>query len=107
MKVYVSGPMTGYPGWNIPAFNAAAFRLRQLGHDVLNPADGGADNTGKKTWADYLREDIVLVAQADAVAVLPGWQESRGAALEVHIAHALGMTVLPIDQWGRALDGAS
>lgn len=97
MKVYISGPMTGYHDFNVPAFNAAAFRLRQLGHDVLNPADGGTD--AGKTWADYLRDDIALVVQADAVAVLRGWQESRGASLEVHIAHALGMTVLPIERW--------
>ncbi|MDM8086331.1 DUF4406 domain-containing protein [Cellulomonas cellasea] len=100
MRVYISGPMTGYPGWNFPAFNAAEERLRTLGHDVLNPADGGADEA--KTWADYLREDIGLVVTADAIAVLPGWQESRGACLEVHVAHQLGMTVLPIDRWEAA-----
>ena len=99
MKIYISGPMTGYPEWNVPAFNAAAARLSNLGHEVLNPADGGTD--AAKSWSDYLREDIALVVQADAVAVLDGWQESRGASLEVHVAHALGMTVLPIDRWVR------
>ena len=97
MKVYVSGPMTGYPDFNIPAFNAAAAHLRALGYEVLNPVDGGADEA--KSWSDYLRDDIVLIAQSDAIAVLPGWEMSRGARLEVHIAHQLGMTVLPLDRW--------
>jgi hypothetical protein len=100
MKVYVSGPMTGYPDWNIPAFDVAATHLRTLGYEVLNPADAGADPG--KTWDEYLRDDIVLVAQADAIAVLPGWELSRGARLEVHIGHALRMPVLPLDQWRAA-----
>jgi len=97
MKIYISGPMTGYPGFNIPAFKDAERALRALGHEVLNPARQGADPA--KTWADYLRADLLDVVAADAVALLPGWEASRGARLEVHVAHALGMTTLPIERW--------
>ena len=98
MRVYISGPMTGYPAFNYGAFNAAEKVLADLGHEPLNPAR----HPVQESWSDYLRLDLVDVVRADAVAVLPGWEASRGAALEVHVAHALGMTVLPIDQWGGA-----
>ena len=98
MKVYISGPMTGYPDFNYPAFHAAEQHLADLGHEPLNPAR----HPKQETWADYLRLDLVDVLAADAVAVLPGWECSRGAVLEVHVAHALGMAVLPIERWGAA-----
>lgn len=37
MRIYISGPMTGRPGLNRPAFDAGAERLREQGHFVINP----------------------------------------------------------------------
>lgn len=96
-RLYISGPMTGIPEWNFPAFNAAADRLRGLGFDVVNPADGGAEEG--KAWEAYLREDLRLLLDCDAVATLPGWRNSRGARLEVHVAESLGMDVRLVDDW--------
>lgn len=39
MRIYVSGPMTGVPDHNRPAFDAAAKRLREQGHFVINPVE--------------------------------------------------------------------
>lgn len=39
MRWYVSGPMTGLPLLNFPAFHAAAAKLRAQGHEVINPAE--------------------------------------------------------------------
>ena len=99
MRVYISGPMTGYPEYNHPAFHAAEADLTALGYDVLNPARHPV--ASGMTWADYLRADLADVILADAVALLPGWEASRGARLEVHVAHALGMSTLPIAQFSR------
>ena len=98
MRVYISGPMTGYADFNYPAFRAAETYLHSLGHDTANPAR----HPEQDTWAAYLRLDLADVLRCDAVAVLPGWQTSRGAVLEVHVAHALGMTVLPVEMFGGA-----
>lgn len=100
MRVYISGPMTGYPDLNRAAFRAAACRLRDLGHVPVDPSTA-PEITGA-TWADYMRADIAEMVTCEAVAVLPGWEASRGAVLEVHIAHALGMAVLPIGLWRAA-----
>lgn len=91
MKVYLSGPMTGLPDFNRPAFVDAERLLSCYGVDVLNPARHGFDPA--KTWADYMRLALLDVAACDAVALLPGWERSRGAQLEVHVASSLGIPV--------------
>ena len=91
-RVYVSGPMTGLPDLNFPAFNAAAKMLRDLGHTVFNPAEVG--EVPGLQWADYMRKDIRLLMECDTIWMLPGWLQSRGARLELYIAAELGMEVL-------------
>jgi hypothetical protein len=38
MKIYIAGPMTGYPDYNRTAFFSKAKELMEEGHIVLNPA---------------------------------------------------------------------
>jgi len=92
MRVYISGPMTGYPDYNRPAFQNAARNLRLAGHDPIDPSR----HPEQPSWADYMRLDLADLVEADAVALLPGWEASRGARLEVDVAHALGITTSPI-----------
>lgn len=99
--VYVSGPMTGYEQFNHPAFTAACVELRGRGITVVSPHEVG--ETPGLTWADYIRKDLALLATARSVVVLDGWECSRGAQLEVHIAHALGMPVVPLTVWRSGL----
>lgn len=103
MKIYIAGPMTGIQDWNYPAFFQAEATLRLRGHDPINPArtDGetladalthaGSPDAPKHPWSYYLRRDINHVAEADAICLLPGWQKSKGARLEVTLATALGL----------------
>jgi hypothetical protein len=97
MKVYIAGPMTGYFRFNYPAFNAAQADLEERGHEVLSPAVH--DLTVPKPWDFYMRHAIGLLIQADAIALLPGWDNSRGATLEHIIGGALGMDIRPIEEW--------
>lgn len=97
--VYVAGPMTGIADFNFPAFNAAADRLLNNGYEVINPADNDNGDpeqarTSGTPWEDYMRKDIADLIEADAIAVLPGWQNSKGASLEVTVAAALDMPIL-------------
>lgn len=105
--LYVAGPMTGLPDFNYPAFNTAAHTLRAAGYDVLNPTQGRATPTEDEdgmTWADYMRLALVLVTQSDGIALLPDWQNSRGARLEVDVARALGMQVRMLKDWPQLRD---
>lgn len=114
MKIYVAGPMRGYPEFNFPAFFAAAARLRADGHEVFNPAEKDIEKHG----ADFAkgnhegREDIAasqhgfslrqalgadlawICAEADAVAMLHGWRQSKGACAEYATAVALGLELI-------------
>jgi hypothetical protein len=91
MTVYLSGPMTGLPLFNVPAFNAAAAELRARGFEVVNPAELDLADTAPMAWADYLRRDIPQLCRCDTIALLPGWEASKGARLEAHIAAELDM----------------
>lgn len=91
-RIYISGPITGMPGKNALAFDAASLRLLSLGYDVVNPIDLCPDPDA--TWAECMRIDIAALVTCNAVALLPGWQQSRGAQLEAHIARQLGMRVM-------------
>ena len=85
--------MTGHSDHNYPAFHVAAQRLRDAGWDVTNPAEnfGGRMDLPRE---DYLRTDVALLVHCEAIAMLPGWQESSGAKLEYLLAREFGMVVL-------------
>lgn len=94
IKAYISGPITGKPDGNKPAFAAAAKTLRADGWLVVNPHDVNAKHPG--VWESHMRADIQALMKCDYVRLLPGWSRSRGARLEVAIANALGIPVDPL-----------
>ncbi|CAE6905944.1 MULTISPECIES: DUF4406 domain-containing protein [Pseudomonas] len=89
-RIYLSGPMTGCPDFNYPAFHAEADRLRSLGFDVESPAE----NPPQESWEEYLRWGLAQMLTCDSVALLPGWGISKGAQLEVSVAEKLKMTIV-------------
>lgn len=91
-RLYLSGPMSGIAEHNFPAFNAEAARLRSLGFDVVNPVDVNPDPG--MTWEACLRRDLAEMLTCDAIALLPGWQNSRGAQLEQYVAHRVGIGIV-------------
>ena len=102
MRLYIAGPMTGLPEFNYPAFHVAAEQLGVAGYDVLNPADiDKAHNSdgAKQAWDWYMRHALRMVLDADGIALLYGWQNSRGAALEYKVGCALQLDVRLLSQW--------
>ena len=110
-KLYLAGPMSGIAQFNYPLFLKAAEELREKGWEVLCPAEMDDDHVReaamsceegsfaefdaklaelgheKETWGDFLSRDVKLVADdVDGVVVLPGWEVSRGARLELYVA---------------------
>lgn len=101
MRVYLAGPMRGYPRYNVDTFYAAAERLRADGHHVWSPAEHdvatGFDPDGPLdgfSLTEAMRWDIGRVLRAEAVVVLPGWRQSEGCGLEVAVARAVDTPVL-------------
>ena len=91
-RVYVAGPMTGIVDHNFPAFNEAAKWLRGQGLEVINPAEL---NVGLQAdWAACMKGDIPQLLTCDTVALLPGWERSRGAQVEARLAGDLGIRVM-------------
>lgn len=88
-RVYVAGPMRGYPDLNWPAFDNAKASLQALGYAVVSPADldraydGGADDSDQ---GPIVRRDIEALTTCDIIAMLPGWGRSIGARAEWAVA---------------------
>ena len=87
-KVYVAGPMSGYPELNYPAFHAAAERLRKMGFEVISPAELNPITT---PYREAMLNDIKGLCECDHILMLQGWHASKGATLERHIASVLGI----------------
>lgn len=90
-RIYVAGPMTGLPYLNHPQFHAAAAFLRARGWTVENPAESHAPV--RDTWEGWMRLALAKMLLCDYLLLLPGWEESRGACLELEVAQALDMVV--------------
>jgi hypothetical protein len=93
--IYISGPMSGLPANNVPAFNRAAKALRAKGYKVVNPAELD-EGEPCSDWTSCLRRDIRELSRCTDIALLPGWTESKGASLEVHIGKELGFTIADV-----------
>ena len=91
-RIYISGPITGMPELNFPAFHAEAARLRALGYDVVNPAELNPDPS--TSWHQCMRTDLKALLDCDIIAMLPQWQKSAGAHREMHIAHRVGIDIV-------------
>jgi hypothetical protein len=103
MRVYLSGPMRGLTDLNRPAFNLAAARLHARGHQVYNPVEEDTSDDIRINLADDLEW---ILARAEAVVVLDGWQNSRGACAEVFTAWAVSVPVVTLSDFlATGLDG--
>ncbi|NPT38564.1 DUF4406 domain-containing protein [Paraburkholderia xenovorans] len=93
MKLYLAGPMTGYPELNFPLFHAETARLRALGFQIVNPAELNEGNDGD--WLACMRVDIaaIMTEKCEGIALLPGWENSRGAPIEHRLIRDLGLRV--------------
>jgi len=115
MKVYLAGPMRGYPNFNFPAFDFAAAALRSQGHEVFSPAERDREAYGPEvennptgdeskgppglTIRDCMLADTDWICRhAEAIALLPGWEKSRGALAEKALGEAIGATIIILGQ---------
>ncbi len=121
MKIYIAGPMTGFDKFNFPMFDKWRDIYKEVGFEVFSPADHDRSllnkgvewvptekdaTEGWKSWSvpnaptlrDMLGADLAwIAANATHIAMLPGWENSKGANTEWHLAKTLGLEILYVD----------
>ena len=103
-RLYISGPITGVADGNRAAFSAAEAQLRAAGFVPINPRDNGLP--ADSTWHEHMRADLRLLLDCDGVALLDGWENSRGARVEFQLAAGIGMPRRMVAFWLEDADGA-
>ena len=103
--IYLAGPMTGKPHLNRAVFAEATGVLREMGAVVYNPAGtlmSELVEKGHKEASAAWRENVRFMANhCDAMVMLPGWEDSPGAALENELARTMGLTVMEYSEVGE------
>lgn len=90
MRIYLSGPITGYDiEERKRVFREACEMLQREGHDAVNPFDNGLDDT--QGYKEHMREDLKLLLSCDCIAFLPGWKWSNGCQVERTVAMECGI----------------
>jgi hypothetical protein len=103
--LYLAGPMRGIAFYNFPMFDRVAAALRDVGYEVINPADedrkeDNFDPTLEPKFANpaycfvqpgmdfsrIIRRCFEAVMRCDEIVLLPGWENSVGAIAELFIA---------------------
>ena len=96
MRVYIAGPMRGVDDFNRPAFDDAEALLRDLGHDVVNPCRLDEELGFFFKSDEEVTLDIAALYTCDRIAMLPGWEGSRGASLERQAARYVSIPAIKI-----------
>ena len=98
-KVFLSGPMTGYPGYNFQRFNLAEKQLADAGIECVNPVNICKKYKKEHVLADKAVFDKMITEQqeaerkCDAILLLDGWQMSKGVRLELKTALEMDMQI--------------
>jgi len=95
MKIYLSGSISKDPNY-VKKFGYYENELKHLG-DIVNPANH-SPFLGRKTWLCYMITSIRKLLSCDAIYMLPGWENSRGAKIERIVAKLVGIDVVRINR---------
>lgn len=106
MNLYEIGPVTSIENDNLPAFLAAKKALEAAGHRVDIPHGYvGPFPTWEEAMCASIRRMMAMWYKAMrdrcgfGLAMLDGWNDSRGAVIEYTLAQQLNITCKPWREW--------
>ena len=88
--IYIAGPMRGLPDLGRRAFMEAEEALRADGWTPINPARLPEDLPQEC----YMPICLAMLDQAETIGLLPGWENSAGAQIEIACGAETGKEVL-------------
>ena len=97
LRIYIAGPMSGYPDLNWKSFDIKDKELTEAGWEVVNPAKMDRDmglnpkELGEYDYEDAARRDIEALQTCDAIYLMAGFQFSKGACWERALAKHWGL----------------
>ena len=98
MRIYLSGKITGREKEDYTKqFARAESFYKTGGFDVINPVKIGEEilkQDPSATWNDFMKEDIQALKTCTHIALLEGWEESKGAKMEKAEAEKLGLEIM-------------
>lgn len=119
--VYIAGKMRSLYQFGFPLFDRAKADLIAQGYDVISPADLDRENgfdpvnlSPDYDWNsipegfsfdDCVTRDIEAVRKCDAIYMLKGWEDSKGARAEKALAEWLGKDVMYEDVYAVTPSG--
>ncbi len=93
MKVYISGMITSLKHDQYrKAFKNAVTYIESKGHEAVDPSVAGTPE--QHSWNYYMRKAIPQLCECDAIYMLEGYGNSRGALIEKNLAEQLDMVVM-------------
>ena len=97
MTIYISGKITGTSDY-LNRFKEAEQHLAKAGHSIVNPAQLCQQFGTNRPWEFYMRNCIRWLIGCNAIYMLKGWQDSKGARFEREVAINTGMIVIEEEQ---------
>lgn len=97
MRFYIAGPITGHDMVNVienfKTGSQLAYELNAT--EIVNPLE--LPHVHDKTWRSYMNECIAELVKCDAILMLDGWVNSKGAVIEHKIASLFDLKIYEFD----------
>jgi hypothetical protein len=104
IRVYLSGPITGLSEAEYTRRFANAERhYEAAGYEVVNPVTIGQElekTNPHPTYEEYMTADLAALRTCTHIALLEGWEQSKGANREKAEAERLGFEIMQYREIG-------
>lgn len=98
IRVYLSGPISSLSKEEYTEnFERAERFYTTSGFEVVNPVKIGEQLLARNkdaSYEDFMMHDIAALRTCSHIALLPGWESSKGAKIELAEAERLGLEVM-------------